>query len=55
MIQLSQALPNIEIVATLSQQSRWSHIKLRLPARTAEARLFYIEQAMTARLSVRAA
>ncbi|MGB4777761.1 PDDEXK nuclease domain-containing protein [Microbacterium sp.] len=43
-----------EIVATLSPELGWSHFKVLLPVRTAEARAFYIEQATTARLSVRA-
>ena len=42
-----------EIVATLSQQLSWSHFKDLLPVRTDEARQFYIDQAVAARLSVR--
>lgn len=54
MIKFSQVFPDVEIVATLSQQLGWSHFKVLLPVRTPEARAFYIEQAVTARLSVRA-
>ncbi|GAB3923259.1 hypothetical protein GCM10011575_00820 [Microlunatus endophyticus] len=43
-----------EIVATLSHQLSWSHFKDLLPVLTDEARQFYIDQAITARLSVRA-
>lgn len=54
MIQFAQVFPDPEIVATLSQQLSWSHIKTLLPVPSAEARDFYIEQAVNARLSVRA-
>jgi predicted nuclease of restriction endonuclease-like (RecB) superfamily len=54
MVQFSQVLPDEEKVATLSQQLSWSHLKEILPVRTPEARDFYIDQAITARLSVRA-
>lgn len=42
-----------EIVATLSHKLSWSHFKDLLPVRTDEARQFYIDQAVAARLSVR--
>ncbi|HWV50330.1 MAG TPA: PDDEXK nuclease domain-containing protein [Microbacterium sp.] len=54
MIQFSQVFPDAEIVATLGRQLSWSHFKALLPVRTPEARAFYIEQATSARLSVRA-
>ncbi|GAA1088570.1 hypothetical protein GCM10009648_30070 [Tsukamurella spumae] len=43
-----------EIVATLGQQLSWSHFKVLLPVYSAEARAFYVQQALDARLSVRA-
>lgn len=43
-----------QIVATLSQQLSWSHLITLLPLPTDRARAFYIEQAISARLSVRA-
>jgi predicted nuclease of restriction endonuclease-like (RecB) superfamily len=54
MLQFSQTYPDREIVATLSRQLSWSHFKVLLPIQRAEARQFYIDQAMAARLSVRA-
>ncbi len=54
MIKFSQLLPDKEIVATLSQQLSWSHIKELLPVRSPEARAYYIDQAISSRLSVRA-
>lgn len=53
MIQFSQVFPDPEIVASLGQQLSWTHFKALLPVRP-EARSFYITQATTARLSVRA-
>lgn len=53
MVQLSQLFPDVESVATLGQQLSWSHFKVLLPVPTAEARQFYIDQAVAARLSVR--
>jgi hypothetical protein len=54
MIQFSQVFPDAELVATLSRQLSWSHFHALLPVRTEAARAFYIDQAITARLSVRA-
>lgn len=54
MLQFAQAFPDAQIVATLSQQLSWSHFHALLPVRTPEARSFYVEQAVSARLSVRA-
>lgn len=54
MVRFAQEFPDVEIVATLSQQLSWSHIATLLPVRTPEARAFYIAQAAAARLSVRA-
>lgn len=54
MVRFAQVFPDLEIVASLGQQLSWTHFKVLLPVRTAEARAFYAEQAVTARLSVRA-
>lgn len=54
MIQFSQAFPDVEIVASLGRQLTWTHFKTLLPVPTPEARAFYIEQAITGHLSVRA-
>lgn len=54
MIQFSQVFPDVEIVVTLSRQLSWSHFVALLPVYSDAARAFYIEQATSARLSVRA-
>lgn len=54
MVRFAQTFPDPEIVGTLSQQLSWSHIYVILPVRSPEARAFYIDQAISARLSVRA-
>lgn len=54
MVKFSQVFPDEEIVASLGRQLSWTHFKAILPVRTSEARAFYVEQAITARLSVRA-
>ena len=43
-----------QIVATLSHQLSWSHFKVLLRVESPAARAFYVEQAISARLSVRA-
>lgn len=53
MIRFAQVFPDVEIVAALSHKLSWSHFKDLLPVRTDEARQFYIDQAVAARLSVR--
>jgi len=53
MVRFSQVFPEVEIVASLGQQLSWTHFKALLPVRTDEARQFYIDQAVAARLSVR--
>lgn len=53
MVKFSQVFPDAEIVATLSQHLSWSHFKDLVPVRTYEARQFYIDEAIAARLSVR--
>ncbi|OUS97314.1 YhcG family protein [Rhodococcus sp. NCIMB 12038] len=54
MVRFSQTFPDREIVATMAQQLSWSHFKVLLPVHSDEARTFYIQQASSARLSVRA-
>ncbi|WRS29199.1 PDDEXK nuclease domain-containing protein [Actinomycetaceae bacterium MB13-C1-2] len=54
MMQFAREFPEADIVATLSRQLSWSHFHVLLPVRTDEARSFYIKQAVTAHLSVRA-
>ncbi len=54
MVQFSQLFRDREIVVTLSRQLSWSHFLVLMPVRTEEARAFYIDQAISARLSVRA-
>lgn len=53
MVKVAQAFPDPEIVAVLGQQLSWTHFKALLPVPTQEARQFYIDQALSARLSVR--
>lgn len=54
MVRFAQKFPDVETVATLSQQLSWSHFTVLLPVRGLEARAFYVEQAVNGRLSVRA-
>lgn len=54
MLKFSQLFPDEEIVVTLSPQLSWSHILALLPVKTEEDRAFYIDQAITGKLSVRA-
>nr|WP_274607042.1 PDDEXK nuclease domain-containing protein [Agrococcus sp. KRD186] len=54
MVRFTQQFPDLDSVATLSQQLSWSHLKEILPVRTTEARAFYIDQAVSGGLSVRA-
>ncbi|MBD0020760.1 DUF1016 family protein [Gordonia pseudamarae] len=54
MVRFVQTFPDRQIVATLGQQLSWSHFKVLLPVHSDEARDFYIQQALDARLSVRA-
>lgn len=54
MIQFSQIFPDAEIVASLGRQLSWTHFKALLPVYSDAARAFYIEQTISARLSVRA-
>lgn len=54
MVKFSQMFAEDEIGATLSHQLSWSHFKVLLRVERPEARAFYIEQAVTAHLGVRA-
>lgn len=53
MVQFAQEFPDYEIVATVSRQLSWSHLKELLPLTSDEARAFYIEQTTLKRLGVR--
>jgi predicted nuclease of restriction endonuclease-like (RecB) superfamily len=54
MIKFAQVFPDPEIVVSLGQQLSWTHFRALLPVYSAEARAFYIQQTLDARLSVRA-
>ncbi|MBO0981605.1 YhcG family protein [Microbacterium sp. SD291] len=54
MVQFSQVFPDSEVVASLGRQLSWTHFKALLPVYSDEARAFYIQQTLDARLSVRA-
>lgn len=54
MIKFAQLVPEREIVVTLSRQLSWSHIIAIIAVDDVAARLFYVSQALDARLSVRA-
>lgn len=53
MLQFAQEFPDHHIVATLSRQLSWSHLKELIPLRSEEARSFYIEQTSLKQLAVR--
>ncbi|MCL2090090.1 MAG: PDDEXK nuclease domain-containing protein [Micrococcales bacterium] len=53
MVQLAQAFPDEQIVASLGQQLSWTHFKALLPLKSAEARRFYAEEAAARSLTVR--
>jgi len=53
MIKFAELFPNIEILATLSQELSWSHFLEILPQKTEEARLYYAQDAATRRLGIR--
>lgn len=54
MMKFAELFPDHEIVATLSPQLSWSHIRELLPVASVKAREYYIEQTLSAHLSVRA-
>lgn len=53
MLQLAEAFPQPEIVATLSRQLSWSHFLALLPLKTDAARRFYAERSTSEAWSVR--
>lgn len=53
MMQFAQEFPDFQIVVTLSRQLSWSHFLILIPLKTAEARMFYAELAITEVFSVR--
>lgn len=53
MLQFAQEFPDQEIVATVSRQLSWSHLKELIPLPSEDARRFYIEQTTTKHLAVR--
>jgi hypothetical protein len=53
MIQFVEQFPDEEIVATLSRQLNWSHVKELLPLKDDLARTFYAEMCRLERWSVR--
>ena len=53
MVQFAEEFPDFDIVATVSRQLSWSHLKELLPLRSDEARRFYIEQTTVKHLAVR--
>jgi predicted nuclease of restriction endonuclease-like (RecB) superfamily len=54
MVKFAQAFPDSGTVSTLARQLSWSHVVAILPVRAPDARSFYIDQAVSGRLSVRA-
>ncbi|MBN9610879.1 MAG: hypothetical protein BGO26_01020 [Actinobacteria bacterium 69-20] len=54
MMQFAQVFPDERIVVSLGRHLSWTHFRTLLPVRTEAARAFYIDQVITARLSVRA-
>jgi len=53
MVKFAQTFPDEQIVATLSPQLSWSHIRELLPLKTSEARMFYAAEVAEKRLGVR--
>lgn len=53
MIKFAKLFPEIEIVATLSQQLSWSHFQDILPLKTDDARMYYARDAAARKLGVR--
>jgi len=54
MVKFAQLFPDEQKVVTLSPQLSWSHFLALLPVRSDEAREFYIQQALSSHMSVRA-
>lgn len=53
MVKFARLFPDAENVVTLSQKLSWSHFLPLLPLRTADARAFYAQEAITGRWTVR--
>lgn len=53
MVKFAQVFRDEEIVASLGPQLSWTHFKALLPVRSAEARMFYIEQTLACSTSNR--
>ena len=53
MIKFAELFPDVEILATLSQELSWSHFIEILPIKNEEARLYYAKDAAARRLGVR--
>jgi predicted nuclease of restriction endonuclease-like (RecB) superfamily len=53
MIKFSKLFPDIQIVASLSQQLSWSHFQELLPLKSEDARMFYANNAVQGHLGVR--
>jgi len=53
MIKFAELFPDIEILATLSQELTWSHIIELLPLKSDEARIYYAQDVLNRRYGVR--
>ena len=53
MIKFAELFPDLEILVTLSQELSWSHFIEILPLKSAEARLYYAQDAAARRLGIR--
>ncbi|MCL2477521.1 PDDEXK nuclease domain-containing protein [Candidatus Bathycorpusculum sp.] len=53
MIKFAELFPDVEILATLSQELSWSHFIEILPLKTLEARLYYAKDAAVRHLGIR--
>ena len=53
MIKFASIFPDIEIIATLSQDLSWSHFMEILPIKTEEARMYYASDAAARHMGVR--
>lgn len=53
MVQFARLFPDEQIVVSLGRQLSWTHFRVLLPLKTAEARAFYAQEVMNQGLSVR--
>jgi len=53
MIKFAELFPDMDIVATLSQNLSWSHFQELLPLKSSEARMYYANDVSVRRLGVR--